>query len=154
LAHMRFTDHVVSLKVRFALCMLLLLTLGAAASACGGGADKEAEYSALLCDLTAALVDFTAFDLECSVQDGEPSPDELAARRDRYSAVLADTRSTTPPPDFEEFHAVCIPLFGQVLDGMDLMVLAAEDNDTVQAFTGRILLTEASKAIAAFVEAE
>ena len=114
----------------------------------------EAQYSELLCDLTAAFVDFTSHDLECSVQDEEPDAQDLATKRDRFRTVLLELEQMTPGPEYVGLHDVCVPLFGQVLDGMDMMVEAAENNDTVQELTGRILLTEAAAEIVAAVDAE
>jgi hypothetical protein len=145
----------VSGKMRLTALALLLLVAAVAPSACGGGGpDVEAQYSELLCDLTASFVDFTSYDLKCSVQDEEPSVQDLASKRDRFRTVLLELEEMTPAPDFVGLHNVCVPLFGQVLDGMDMMVEAAESNDVVQELTGRILLTEAAGEIVAAVGAD
>ena len=142
-------------KIRLTALVFMLLVAAVASSACGGGGpDVEARYSELLCDLTAAFVDFTSYDLECSVQDEEPDALDLAAKRDRFRTVLLELEEMTPAPEYVGLHDVCVPLFGQVLDGMGMMIEAAENNDLVQGFAGRILLTEAAGEIVAAVGAE
>jgi hypothetical protein len=128
------------------LFLVVALLLSTAVSACRKGPDLEAQYGGLVNDLSASLVDFTAFDLASSVE-GRQAPRELAVRRDRFRTALLELQEMSPPSEFKKFHVDTLPLYDQVLQGMDIIVEAATENDRAKAFSGRILLAEATEAI-------
>jgi hypothetical protein len=135
--------------VKVVFLSFVLLSILASFFTCRGSTEvTEEEYSQMIINLSASLVEFTATDVRILAQGDENGlgVDELASKRNQFASALTTIKQVETPKRFVGFQGV-LTHYGGVLDAMNTMVEAMYDGNHNQILKARSYLYEQEKQV-------
>lgn len=118
----------------------------------------ETEYLERWQATIAAAIEFTFAEMEAPLPAAgeELALGELAPlyqnKRDKFAAALAELQQASPPSGFEEIHSKALPLYGEMLASMDMIIEGASQNDEAGVLEGWAMLIDVMEKTKAVLE--
>jgi len=117
-----------------------------------GLTQAENQYLTLFRDANTDMLEFSLVEFE----NVELTLEELAPlfenKRNEFCAAIYKIENATVPPGYEDFHTEAVPLYLNIVVGMDKVIEGASENNVSKVLEGKATIVDIAGAIEAVIE--